>query len=53
MIDNVWEEVSVWQQHDEERNLEAIFKHELDTIEPKDLGRWFRSELKRREGNDS
>ena len=49
MIDNIWEEVAKWQYHDEDVNQDIIFEHELETIEPKDLGRWFRSELKRRQ----
>ena len=51
MTDNIWEEVADWQQHDEDRNLETIFQHELETTKPEDLGQWFRSELKRRNLN--
>ena len=52
MTDNIWEEVALWQQHDEDRNLEIIFEHELQTVKPEDLGAWFRSELQRRKIND-
>ena len=46
---NFWEEVDYWQQQDEEFNCDIIFQHELETTKPEDLGRWFRSELKRRD----
>jgi len=49
MTDNLWEEKALWQEQDEQMNCDIIFNHELNTIEPKDLGRWFRSELKRRQ----
>lgn len=48
MLDNIHEEIEYWQAHDEDVCLNLIFKHELNTVEPKDLGKWFRSELKRR-----
>ena len=48
MSDNIWEEVAYWQQHDEQVNCDIIFKHELQTTKAEDLGKWFRSELKRR-----
>ena len=49
MTDNIWEEVAYWQQHDEQVNFNIIFKHELETTKPEELGKWFRSELKRRD----
>ena len=49
MKDNLYEEMQEWIEADEQVNLDIIFKHELDTTEPEDLGKWFRSELKRRD----
>lgn len=45
----LYEERMEWQEKDEAVNADIIFEHELKTIEPKDLGNWFRSELKRRQ----
>ena len=49
MQDNLHEEMMEWIEADEQVALDIIFKHELETTEAKDLGSWFRNELKRRE----
>lgn len=43
------ESIAEWQQQDEDQNIEAIFKHEIETTKPEDMGRWFHNELKRRD----
>jgi hypothetical protein len=52
MTDNIWGEIAYRQEQDEQVNCDIIFQHELYTIEPKDLGRWFHSELKLRQIGD-
>ena len=53
MIDNIWEEVARWQQHDEDRNLEAIDMHEVVGATEHDAAQSFNKEVNRRQSNDS
>lgn len=48
MTDDIWEQVAYWQQHDEDRNLEAINKHEAELATEQEAACLFTKELKRR-----
>ena len=52
LADNLWEEITYWQHHDEDRNLELINKYELAAATELDAARSFSNELKRRKDND-
>ena len=52
MIDNIWEEVAVWQQHDEEQNLEVINRHELQQASSYEAAIQFTQEINRRKNNE-
>ena len=51
--DNLDEEVARWQQHDEDRNLEAIDMHEVVGATEHDAAQSFNKEVNRRQSNDS
>ena len=53
MIDNILEEVARWQQHDEDRNLELVSKHEAETTTEAEAAHLFQREVERRQSNDS
>ena len=48
MTDNIWEEVAYWQSLVEDRNLEIINQHEMETSTEVDASRTFTNEMKRR-----
>ena len=51
-MENIWEEVAWWQQHDERRNLEIINRHEAATMTEIEVALSFRNEVKRTNTND-
>lgn len=47
-MNDIWEQVAYWQQHDEERNLEVINQHELAAATEQEAASSFTKEMKRR-----
>ena len=51
-MNNVWEELALWQQHDEQQNLELINRYEAATFTAAQAAQSFQTEVIRRQSND-
>ena len=52
MKDNIYEEISLWQEHGELENLKAIEAEEIKTVKPEQLGSLFQREVEKRGKSD-